>query len=110
MRRSLRNSYSRHQPDSRCPSLFHMRLLLSLCPLLGFVIISVARTQVAVEYAPPTKVNILPQNPRAAEPDMLFYFSDDYSLDAGYATGGNPVPNYVKDVKILSGCVRGPYI
>ena len=90
--------------------MVRMRLLLLLCPLMGFVFVSAASAQVAIEYAPPTTVNILPQNPHAAEPGLLFYLSGDQSLNADYAAGGNPVPNYVKDVKILPGGVHGSYI
>ena len=45
-----------------------------------------------------------------AEPGLLFYLSGDHGLNADYAAGGNPVPNYVHDVKILPGGASGSYI
>ncbi len=90
--------------------MLRMRRLFLLCPLLGLVFVFVARAQVAIEYAPPSTVSVLPPNPHAAEPGLLFYLSGDHSLNADYAAGGNPVPNYVKDVKILPGGVHGSYI
>jgi hypothetical protein len=87
-----------------------MRLLLLLCPLLGSLFISAAEAQVAIQYAPPTAASVLPPNPHAFEPGLLFYLSGDTSFNADYAPGGNPVPNYIKDVKILPGGVHGSYI
>ena len=90
--------------------MLRMRRLFLLCPLLGLGLISAARAQVAVEYAPPTTVSILPPNPHASEPGLLFYLSGDQGFNADYAAGGNPVPNYLKDVKILPGGVHGSYL
>ncbi|HUV70300.1 MAG TPA: LamG domain-containing protein [Terracidiphilus sp.] len=87
-----------------------MRRLFVLCPLLAFIFLAAAQAQVPVEYAPPTTANILPPNPHASEPGLLFYLSGDHGLNADYAAGGNPVPNYVKDVKILPGGAHGSYI
>ena len=87
-----------------------MRSLFLLCPLLGFVCIFVARAQVAAEYAPSSTTSVLPANPHAAEPGLLFYLSGDQGFNADYAAGGNPVPNYQKDVKILPGGKHGSYI
>ena len=69
------------------------RLSLFLCLLAGFVFTFKFQAQVASEYAPPTTVSVLPPNPHAAEPGLLFYLSGDSGLNADYAAGGNPVPN-----------------
>ena len=37
------------------------------------------------------------------EPGLLFYLSGDKGFNADYAAGGNPEPNFLKDVKILPG-------
>jgi len=86
------------------------RFVSLLCASATLVLVSAARSQVPVEYAPPITTSILPPNPHAAEPGLLFYLSGDNSLNADYAAGGNFVPNYVKDVKILPGGVSGSYI
>jgi len=86
----------------------HFFSLLCVFAVLNFV--SLVRSQVALEYAPPTTTSILPPNPHASEPGLLFYLSGDHSLTADYAAGGNPVPNYVKDLEILPGGVSGAYI
>ena len=44
------------------------------------------------------------------EPGLLFYLSGDHGFNADYAAGGNPVPNFLKDVKILSGGAKGSYL
>jgi hypothetical protein len=90
--------------------MVRMRLSFLLCPLLGILFISAAESQVDLQYAPPTTASVLPPNPHASEPGLLFYLSGDQDLNADYAAGGNPVPNYVKDVKILPGGVHGSYI
>jgi hypothetical protein len=90
--------------------MLSVRPLFVLCPLLGLVVLSAARAQVAVQYAPPTTASVLPPNPHATEPGLLFYLSGDNGFNADYAAGGNPVPNYVKDVKILPNGPHGPYI
>jgi len=46
----------------------------------------------------------------AKEPGLLFYLSGDHGFNADYAAGGNPAPNYIKDVKILPGGAQGSYI
>jgi hypothetical protein len=46
----------------------------------------------------------------AKEPGLLFYLSGDHGFSADYAAGGNPVPNFVKDVKILPGGAKGSYL
>jgi hypothetical protein len=89
----------------RC-SRFAFFLLL----IFGFVASIGSHAQVAIEYAPPVTTSILPPNPHASEPGLLFYLSGDKDLNADYAAGGNPVPNYVKDVKIVPGGVSGSYI
>jgi Concanavalin A-like lectin/glucanases superfamily len=86
------------------------RLAVSLCFLAATVFATRAQSQVTVEYAPPITTSILPPNPHASEPGLLFYLSGDKDLNADYAAGGNPVPNYVKDIKIVPGGVSGSYI
>ena len=78
--------------------------------ILLIVFASPARAQVALEYAPPSTTSILPANPHASEPGLLFYLSGDHGLNADFAAGGNPVPNYFHDVKILPNGVSGSYI
>jgi hypothetical protein len=78
--------------------------------LAALVFPLVAFSQVPLEYAPPSAASILPPNPHASEPGLLFYLSGDHGLTADYAAGGNPVPNYVKDVKILPNGKQGSYI
>src|SRR5580693_4403299 len=44
------------------------------------------------------------------EPGLLFYLSGDHGFNADYAAGGNPVPNFLKDVKILPNGAKGSYL
>jgi hypothetical protein len=46
----------------------------------------------------------------AAPPEagLLFYLSGDHEFDADYAAGGDPAPNFLRDVKIISAGARGP--
>ncbi len=46
----------------------------------------------------------------AREAGLLFYLSGDHGFSADYAAGGNPVPNFLKDVKILPGGAKGAYL
>ena len=66
-----------------------LRLLLLVCLLTGTVF---AATE-------PSK-----------EPGLLFYLSGDHGFNADYAAGGDPKPNFLKDVKILPGGAKGSYI
>ena len=66
--------------------------------------------RLALEYAPPITTSLLPPNPHASEPGLLFYLSGDNGFNADYAAGGDPVPNYLHDVKILPGGASGSYI
>ncbi|MGH9562079.1 MAG: hypothetical protein ACRD3S_11555, partial [Terracidiphilus sp.] len=68
------------------------RCAISLCILVSLVFIASARAQVPIEYAPPSTTSILPPNPHASEPGLLFYLSGDKGFNADYAAGGNPVP------------------
>ncbi len=89
------------------------RIFSLLCAFAAFLAVlssAAARSQVPLEYAPPSTTSILPTNPHASEPGLLFYLSGDHGLNADYAAGGNPVPNYVKDVKILPNGASGSYI
>ncbi|MGB0054793.1 MAG: LamG-like jellyroll fold domain-containing protein [Terracidiphilus sp.] len=90
--------------------MLRSRLAVSLCLFAAIVFSTRVQSQVAVEYAPPITTSILPPNPHATEPGLLFYLSGDSSLNADYAAGGNPVPNYVKDVKVVPNGVSGSYI
>jgi hypothetical protein len=86
------------------------RVLASICLLACTILIPAATSQVPLEYAPPATASILPPNPNASQPGLLFYLSGDHGLNADYAAGGNPVPNYLKDVKILPNGAHGSYI
>ncbi len=88
----------------------HRSRLFPLWLLAASLLIPFAAAQVPLEYAPPTTASILPPNPHASEPGLLFYLSGDNALNADYAAGGNPVPNYAKDVKILPNGRQGSYI
>jgi Concanavalin A-like lectin/glucanases superfamily len=44
------------------------------------------------------------------EPGLLFYLSGDHGFNADYAAGGDPVPNFLKDVKILPSGAKGSYL
>jgi len=83
------------------------------CVVAGlFALLSLpsVHAQIASEYNPPTMADVLPINPHAQEPGLLFYLSGDTSFIADYAAGGNPVPNYSKHVEIRPKGVRGAYI
>src|SRR5499427_5747085 len=41
------------------------------------------------------------------EPGLLFYLSGEHDFDADYAAGGDPHPNFLRDVKIISDGARG---
>jgi hypothetical protein len=86
------------------------RLAVLLCLAAGFLLASEVQSQVPLEYAPPVTTSVLPPNPHATEPGLLFYLSGDHGFNADYAAGGNPVPNYVRDVRIVPNGVSGSYI
>ncbi|MGB6744705.1 MAG: LamG-like jellyroll fold domain-containing protein [Terracidiphilus sp.] len=86
------------------------RVFVFFSLLAAFAFVHAAQSQVPLEYAPPATTSVLPPNPHASEPGLLFYLSGDHGLIADYAAGGNPVPNYVKDVKILPNGAHGSYI
>ena len=44
------------------------------------------------------------------EPGLLFYLSGDHGFNADFAAGGDPKPNFLKDVKILPGGAKGSYL
>src|SRR3989475_1673192 len=44
----------------------------------------------------------------ATEPGLLFYLSGDHEFMADYAAGGDPRPNFLRDVKIISDGAKGP--
>ena len=85
--------------------------LLSSFFFAGLVIAVVpARAQVAAQYNPPSASAVLPQSPHAKEPGLLFYLSGEHGFTADYAAGGNPVPNFAKDVSIQTGGPHGNFI
>ena len=43
-----------------------------------------------------------------AEPGLLFYLSGDHEFTADYAAGGDPRPNFLRDVKVIPDGARGP--
>src|SRR6185503_15683421 len=43
----------------------------------------------------------------APEPGLLFYLSGDHEFTADYAAGGDPQPNFLRDVKIISDGAKG---
>lgn len=88
----------------------HARLVSLFCVFASILFSCAVQSQVAIEYAPPITTSLLPPNPHATEPGLLFYLSGDHGLTADYAAGGNPVPNYIRDVKTLPGGVSGSYI
>ena len=42
------------------------------------------------------------------EPGLLFYLSGDKEFTADYAAGGDPRPNFVRDVRVIKDGARGP--
>ena len=101
---SLRRSRTRRDSGSLLPAggvLHRSRPRLAILPRSAALSLRchllsspAAHSQVALEYAPPITTSILPPNPHASEPGLLFYLSGDNNLNADYAAGGNPVPNY----------------
>ena len=85
------------------------RFAFFLCLLSGMAAVQ-AVAQVPSQYAPPSAADVLPPNPHAQEPGLLFYLSGEQGLTADYAAGGNPVPNYAKDISIKPGGPHGNYI
>ncbi|HJQ32465.1 MAG TPA: LamG-like jellyroll fold domain-containing protein, partial [Pyrinomonadaceae bacterium] len=43
-----------------------------------------------------------------AEPGLLFYLSGDREFTADYAAGGDPRPNFLRDVKVIADGAKGP--
>jgi hypothetical protein len=43
-----------------------------------------------------------------AEPGLLFHLSGDHEFTADYAAGGDPQPNFLRDVKIIPDGAQGP--
>src|SRR5262245_44350428 len=42
------------------------------------------------------------------EPGLLFYLSGDREFTADYAAGGDPQPNFLRNVQVISDGARGP--
>jgi Concanavalin A-like lectin/glucanases superfamily len=53
---------------------------------------------------------LLPRAASAApnEPGLLFYLSGDKEFTADYAAGGDPRPNFIRDVRIIPDGAKGP--
>jgi hypothetical protein len=85
------------------------RFVVLLCLLSGLAA-GLVSAQVPSQYVPPIMAALLPPNPHAQEPGLLFYLSGDNGFTADYAASGNPVPNYAKDVSIKAGGPHGNYI
>ena len=77
------------------------RLLLALCLLS----VTIQSTALAAQTSTPDTASS-----HAKEPGLLFYLSADHGFNADYAAGGDPVPNFLSDVKILPGGAKGSYI
>jgi hypothetical protein len=75
--------------------------LLPLCLLLLSTLAGYCQDPLEQKIGPPTPAN---------EPGLLFYLSGDHGFNADYAAGGAPAPNYLSDVKILPGGVKGSYL
>ena len=71
------------------------RLVSLLCVFASTFFAVAVHSQTTLEYAPPITTSLLPPNPHATEPGLLFYLSGDHGFNADYAAGGDPVPNYV---------------
>src|ERR1044071_1669423 len=42
------------------------------------------------------------------EPGLLFYLSGDREFEADYAAGGDPKPNFIRDVRVIKDGAKGP--
>jgi hypothetical protein len=49
-----------------------------------------------------------PSRAASPEPGLLFYLSGDREFAADYAAGGDPRPNFLRDVRVISDGARGP--
>ncbi|MDR3793689.1 MAG: LamG domain-containing protein [Terracidiphilus sp.] len=87
-----------------------VRSRISLLFCLFAALTAAASAQVPLQYAPPSAAAVLPPNPHASEPGLLFYHSGDHGFTADYAAGGNPVPNFAKDVSIKPNGPHGNYV
>lgn len=50
------------------------------------------------------------ESPQVQEPGLLFYLSGDYALQADYAAGGEPRPNFQENVRVIADGAIGPGI
>src|SRR5215207_785173 len=48
-----------------------------------------------------------PSSAAGREPGLLFYLSGERGFTADYAAGGDPEPNFVRDVRVIAGGARG---
>lgn len=70
-----------------------------------FALFLLSLTRVAApQQTPPSSQKL------TGEPGLLFYLSGNNGFKADYAAGGNPEPNFLKDVKILPGGAKGSYL
>jgi len=60
------------------------RLVPLTCVFASILCAAAARSQTALEFAPPITTSLLPPNPHAAEPGLLFYLSGDHGFNADY--------------------------
>ena len=81
-----------------------LRFSLALC-LIAAALQTAAPAPLAAQNITPN-----PAIDHAKEPGLLFYLSGDHGFNADYAAGGDPVPNFLSDVKILPGGAKGSYI
>src|ERR1044071_8900159 len=44
----------------------------------------------------------------ADEPGLLFYLSGERGFEADYAAGGDPKPNFIRDVRVIGDGAKGP--
>ena len=54
------------------------RLVSLTCVFASIFFATALRSQTALEYAPPITTALLPPNPHASEPGLLFYLSGDH--------------------------------
>jgi Concanavalin A-like lectin/glucanases superfamily len=80
-----------------------LRFLSSTLLLMGAVLTASGYSQELLEMP-----NGMPAPGK--EPGLLFYLSGDHGFNADYAANGMPAPNYLSDVKILSGGAKGSYL
>jgi hypothetical protein len=80
-----------------------MRFASRFVPILT---LAVSAAALAAPVAPPAPTgNSVPR-----EPGLLFYLSGDKQTTADFAAGGDPEPNFVRNIQILPNGVKGNYL